>query len=45
MGGGAPRERGCPARMHSRCMPLSFPAMQRTFSEDGGLAILDICKS
>ena len=27
MGGGAPRERGRPARMHSRSVPLSFPAM------------------
>ncbi len=28
MGGGAPRERGRPARMLSRCVPLSFPAMR-----------------
>ena len=27
MGGCAPRERGRPARMHSRWVPLSFPAM------------------
>ena len=27
MGGGATRERGRLARMHSRCVPLSFPAM------------------
>ena len=27
MGGGTPRERGRPARMHSRCVPLSFPAI------------------
>jgi len=29
MGGCAPRERGRPARMHSRWVPLSFPAMRR----------------
>ena len=28
MGRGAPRERGRPARMHSRCVPLRFPAMR-----------------
>ena len=28
MGGGATRERGRPARMHSRSVPLSFPAMR-----------------
>ena len=28
LGGGAPRERGRPARMLSRCVPLSFPAMR-----------------
>ena len=27
MGGGATRERGRPARMLVRCVPLSFPAM------------------
>ena len=27
--GEAPRERGRPARMHFRCVPLSFPAMRR----------------
>ena len=27
MGGGATRERGHPARRHSRCVPLSFPAI------------------
>ena len=28
MGGGPTRERGRPARMQSRCLPLSFPAMR-----------------
>ena len=29
MGGGPTRERGRPARMLFRCVPLSFPAMRR----------------
>ena len=29
MGGGPTRERGRPARMLSRCVPLSFPGVQR----------------
>ncbi len=38
MRGGAPRERGRPARMHSRCVPLSFPAMQHPATLPTGTA-------
>ena len=34
--GGAPRERGRPARMHCRCVPLSFPAMPPAGHPAGG---------
>ena len=36
MGGGATRERGRPARMLSRCVPLSFPAMRPPGHPAGG---------
>ena len=38
MGGGAPRERGRPARMLSRCVPLSFPAMRHPATLPAGTA-------
>ena len=38
MGGGATRERGRPARMHSRCVPLSFPAMRHPATLPTGTA-------
>ena len=37
-GGGATRERGRPARMHSRCVPLSFPAMPHPATLPAGTA-------
>ena len=37
-GGGALRERGRPARMHSRCVPLSFPAMRQPATLPAGTA-------
>jgi len=36
MGGGPTRERGRPARMHYRCVPLSSPGVQRPYSRPGG---------
>ena len=36
MGGGAPRERGRPARMHSRCVPLRFPAIRHPATPPAG---------
>ena len=36
MGGGPTRERGRPARMHSRCVPLSFPAIRRPATKRDG---------
>ena len=38
MGGGSTRERGRPARMHSRCVPLSFPAIWRPATLPAGTA-------
>ena len=38
MGGGATRERGRPARMLSRCVPLSFPAMRHPATLPAGTA-------
>ena len=38
MGGGAPRERGRLARMHSRRVSLSFPAIRRPFTLPAGTA-------
>ena len=35
-GCGALRERGRPARMHSRSVPLSFPAMRRPATPPAG---------
>ena len=39
MGAGAPRERGRPARIHSRGLPLSFPAMRERGFFSGGNCI------
>ena len=36
MGGGPTLERGRPARMHSRCVPLSFPAIRRPATKRDG---------
>ncbi len=38
MGGGVTRERGRPARMHSRSVPLSFPAMRHPATLPAGMA-------
>ena len=38
MGGGATRERGRPARMHSRSVPLSFPATRHPATLPAGTA-------
>ena len=38
MGGGATRERGRPARMHFRYVPLSFSAMRRPATLPAGMA-------
>ena len=38
MGGGTPRERGRPARMHCRCVLLSFPAIWHPATLPAGTA-------